>query len=128
MPLTVGWSPHLSYPNHRHAYRLISLLIPELIELAFEMPLTMTLNIPACLVITEQTLSEEGFLLRSLSILATQQALVSPLTFRDWAGLIIHTSSLGLVSLKVDSSMQQERGTCGGILPITPGNSHHSVP
>lgn len=88
VPLTVGWSPHLSYPNYRHAYRLISLSIPGLIELAFEMPLTMTLNIPACLVITEQTLSEEGFLLRSLSILATQQALVFPLTFRDWAGLI----------------------------------------
>lgn len=81
VPLTVGWSPHLSYPDRRHAYRLISLLIPELIELAFEMPLTMAMNIPACLVITEQTLSEEGFLLRSLSVLATQQALAFPPNF-----------------------------------------------
>lgn len=88
VPPTVGWSPYLGYPNHGHAYRLISLLISELIELAFEVLLTITLNIPACLVITEQTLSEEGFLLCSLLILATQQALAFPLTFRDWAGLM----------------------------------------
>lgn len=132
VPPTLGWSSHLSYPTHGHAYRLISLLISELIELAFEMPLTITLSIPACLVITEQALSEEGFLLCSLLILATQQALAFPLIFRDWAGLIsllfICLIRVAVSLVVVDSSIQQERGTCGGILPITSGNSHHSVP